>query len=278
MATNVNTQTMKEKLQKKVQAKKQGAEGQTSVPQIQNQQPQQVKTGKTIEDLMARMAPAIERALPAHLTVERVTQLAVNLYKNNHDLRNCAPVSFLGALMQATQLGLEPNTPLGLAYLIPRDGYVCFQIGYQGVIDLAYRSKEYMNIYAHARYANDEWEYEKGTNMYIKHKPADDPQGEPTHYYAVYHLLNGGMNFEVWTREQIIRHMKQYAKGHDNPKSAWKKSFDSMAKKTVLLSALKYAPKSIELARAIASDERVVKNMTADDDVLDIQADYDVIE
>lgn len=272
----VQTQSTRDKLKQKAETKQNTGANNAPVPQ--NKQPQEVKTGKTIEDLMGRMAPAIERALPSHLTVERVTQLAINLYKNNHDLRNCAPVSFLGALMQATQLGLEPNTPLGLAYLIPRDGYVCFQIGYQGVIDLAYRSKEYMNIYAHARYANDEWEYEKGTNMYIKHKPADDPQGEPTHYYAVYHLLNGGMNFEVWTREQIIRHMKQYAKGHDNPKSAWKKSFDSMAKKTVLLSALKYAPKSIELARALVSDEKVVKNMTDDDGVLDIEADYDVIE
>ena len=28
-------------------------------------------------------------------------------------------MSFLGALMNAAQLGLEPNTPLGQAYLIP---------------------------------------------------------------------------------------------------------------------------------------------------------------
>ncbi|MEN3781469.1 recombinase RecT [Priestia megaterium] len=275
---NVQTQGVRDKLAQKAKMNQQVNQATDIIPQNQDMTaPPQKKTGQTIVELMEKMAPAIEKMLPKHLTVERVTQLAITLYRNDHKLKNCAPVSFLGALMQATQLGLEPNTPLGLSYLIPRDGFVCFQVGYQGVIELAYRSNKYINIYAHARYKNDEFEYEKGTNMYIKHKPADFPDGQPTHYYAVYHLINGGMNFEVWSREQVIHHMKKYAKGTDNPKSAWKTSFDSMAKKTVLLAALKYAPKSIELAQALAADEKVVKNVTAEDDILDIEADYDVV-
>lgn len=53
-------------------------------------------------------------------------------------------MSFLAALMNAAQLGLEPNTPLGQAYLIPyknKSVLECqFQIGYKGLIDLAYRN------------------------------------------------------------------------------------------------------------------------------------------
>ena len=65
-------------------------------------------------------------------------------------LQECTPQSFLGAMMQAAQLGVEPNTPLGQAYLIPyrNTGQMeCqFQIGYRGLIDLAYRSGEITSI------------------------------------------------------------------------------------------------------------------------------------
>lgn len=52
-------------------------------------------------------------------------------------------------MMQAAQLGVEPNTPIGQAYLIPYGNQVQFQLGYKGLIDLAYRSGEVQSIQAH---------------------------------------------------------------------------------------------------------------------------------
>lgn len=66
--------------------------------------------------------------------------------------------------MQAAQLGVEPNTPLGQAYLIPYRNHgqlECqFQLGYKGLIDLAYRSGEITSISAHEVCENDDFEYE----------------------------------------------------------------------------------------------------------------------
>jgi recombination protein RecT len=45
--------------------------------------------------------------------------MALTALSNNPKLQECTPQSFLGAMMQAAQLGVEPNTPLGQAYMIP---------------------------------------------------------------------------------------------------------------------------------------------------------------
>ena len=97
----------------------------------------------TIPDMVKAMMPEIKKALPTVLTPERFTRIALSALNNTPTLQQCTPISFLAALMNAAQLGLEPNTPLGQAYLIPyknKGKLECqFQIGYKGMIDLAYR-------------------------------------------------------------------------------------------------------------------------------------------
>lgn len=77
-------------------------------------------------------------------------------------------MSFIAALMNAAQLGLEPNTPLGQAFLIPyknKGNLECqFQLGYRGMIDLAYRNERMQSIEFHTVYENDVFEYELGLN------------------------------------------------------------------------------------------------------------------
>lgn len=75
--------------------------------------------GQTLKNLIAKMKPQIANALPSVLTPERFTRMALTALSNNPKLQECSPQSFLGAMMQAAQLGVEPNTPLGQAYLIP---------------------------------------------------------------------------------------------------------------------------------------------------------------
>ena len=76
-------------------------------------------------------------------------------------------MSFIAALMNAAQLGLEPNTPLGQAYLIPykNKGILeCqFQIGYKGMIDLAYRTGQVQMIQAQIVREHDFFEYQYGS-------------------------------------------------------------------------------------------------------------------
>lgn len=77
---------------------------------------------------------------------ERMTRVALSAVNSNPKLSEAIvnnPTSFLGALMQSAQLGLEPNTNLGHAYLIPYGNVVQIQIGYMGLLELAHRSGMY---------------------------------------------------------------------------------------------------------------------------------------
>ena len=126
----------------------------------------------SIPDMVKAMAPEIKKALPAVMTPERFTRIALSALNNTPQLQQCTPMSFIAALLNAAQLGLEPNTPLGQAYLIPyknKGNMECqFQIGYKGLIDLAYRNGQMQTIQAQEVYENDLFEYEYNDNFSIK--------------------------------------------------------------------------------------------------------------
>jgi len=220
---------------------------------------------KTLEDWLQKMKPQLERALPKHVNPDRILRIALTTIRTTPKLRSCEPMSFLAALMQSAQLGLEPNTPLGEAYIIPYNSKTGmkaqFQIGYKGIIGLAQNTGLYRSIYAHEIYGNDKFSYQLGLNKDLIHIPAEEPEGEPTYFYAVYHLLNGGYDFVVWSKKKIEKHRDQYSKSAKFEDSAWQTDFNAMAKKTTLISLLKYAPKSIELSRQLAMDETVKKEI-----------------
>ncbi len=56
-------------------------------------------------------------AVPKHLNAERMARIAATEVRKNKALLNTEPTSFLGSVMQAAQLGLEPGSALGQAYL-----------------------------------------------------------------------------------------------------------------------------------------------------------------
>ena len=107
-------------------------------------QPQQPTGREMIVAAIKQMDGAVKRALPSVMTPERFTRIAVSALSTTPKLQDCHPMTFIGAMMTAAQLGLEPNTPLGQAYLIPfwngkSKRMECqFQLGYKGMIDLAY--------------------------------------------------------------------------------------------------------------------------------------------
>ena len=74
----------------------------------------------TVRGLLKSMAPQIEMALPAHMDPVRFLRIAMTSIQKTPKLLECTDVSFMGALIQAAQLGLEPDGTTGQAYLIPR--------------------------------------------------------------------------------------------------------------------------------------------------------------
>lgn len=226
------------------------------------------KQPKNMKDWIVAMKPQIEAALPSVITTERFTRMALTAVSSNPKLANCTPKSFMGALMNAAQLGLEPNTPLGQAYLIPYKNKgvdeVQFQIGYKGLVELAHRSGEFKNIEARVVYENDEFEYEYGLEPKLTHRPAKSNRGKPIYYYAVFTLVNGGFGFEVMSKEDIDIHKNKYSQAAGSKYSPWNTAYDSMAKKTVLKQVLKYAPIKTEFARKINEDETIKSEISND--------------
>lgn len=234
------------------------AQAKEMLQQKSNNQVMQSKK-QDMSEMLILMSEEIKKALPAQVSSERFQRIALTAFNGNTKLQQCNPTSFLAAMMQSAQLGLEPNTPLGQAYLIPYGNQVQFQVGYKGMLDLAQRTNKYKNIQAQIVYSNDEFEIEYGLNPVLKHIPyMDGDRGHIIGYYAVYNLVNGGQGFEYMTREEVERHAKKFSKTYNN--GPWKTDFDEMAKKTVLKKLLKYAPMSTELATSVNIDEAVVDN------------------
>jgi recombination protein RecT len=203
-----------------------------------------------------------------HLNPERMMRVVANAIRTTPKLQECEPMSFLGALMQCASLGLEPNTVLGHAYMIPfknnRKGITEVQvvIGYKGLIDLARRSGHITAIHANIHYSDDElWEYEEGTEARLRHRPG--PQdGEKLHAYAIAQFKDGGHAYVVlpWKVVMKIRDGSQnwqtavkYGKEKEAP---WATHEDAMAKKTAIRALSKYLPLSVEFVEAMQADEQ----------------------
>ena len=105
--------------------------------------------------LIKSMEGQIRLALPEHLSNERFQRQALTVFNSNPQIQKCDPKSFLAAMMTAAQLGLELTPTLGQAYLIPYGGQVQFQLGYRGLMELAYRSGRVKKIEAREVYEND---------------------------------------------------------------------------------------------------------------------------
>jgi recombination protein RecT len=243
------------------------------------------KKPSAMQDYIKSMEKEIAKALPSVITPERFTRITLSALSANPKLAQTTPQSFLAAMMNAAQLGVEPNTPLGQAYLIPylnKGVLECqFQLGYKGLIDLAHRSGEIISIEARVVYENDEFDFEYGLHSDLKHKPAKADRGEPIWFYALFKTKDGGSCFEVSSVEDIRQHAKKYSQSYTSAYSPWTKNFEEMAKKTVLKAVLKYAPLKSDFVRALASDETIKTQI--DKDMYEVpaayvEADYSVTE
>lgn len=219
--------------------------------------------GTGLVGLLTTLGPEIARALPRHLTPDRMARVALTALRTTPKLMQCTAASFAASIMTLAQLGLEPNTPLGLAYLIPRNNRKknCVEctviIGYQGFLDMARRSGLVAGVYAFAVREGDRFSYSLGLDPTIEHVPADTADRETkkiTHVYAVARLKGGEPVFVVLTHAQIQARRTRSAAGDDGP---WKTDYEAMCLKTAIRALWRWLPKSAEMAKA-EEIERVV--------------------
>lgn len=224
---------------------------------------QQNAAPKTIMEMMASASVKSQMALamPRHMTADRLMRIALTEVRKVPALGKCNVQSFMGAIMQCAQLGIEPGAALGHAYLLPfgngkaSDGLANCQliIGYRGMIDLARRSGQIVSLNARSVHANDTFNYAYGLDETLEHVPAPGDRGDLTHVYAVAKLKGGGIQFEVMSKADVLKVKASSKAGNNGP---WVSHFDEMAKKTVIRRLFKYLPVSIEMTQAVVLDEK----------------------
>lgn len=210
---------------------------------------------QTVADFITSYKDKIAMVLPKTMTPERFTRIAINAVGNTPELAKCSKASLISALLKSAECGLEPNTALGEAYLIPYGGKVQFQISYQGQITLAKRANQGLRVEARCVHENDTFEYEFGFHPELKHVPAKSDRGDIAFVYGIVWIDDKVAAYEVMSKEDVNRHRKMYSKARTSP---WDTAWEEMAKKTVVKKALKYIPKSAEMAAALAADERTM--------------------
>jgi recombination protein RecT len=227
---------------------------------------------RSIRELLDKSKPQLQMALPKHLTVDRLMRVAITSIQRTPKLLECDQISLLGAVMQAAQLGLEPDGVLGHAYLIPfwngRRGVfeVQFLPGYKGLIDLARRSGQVDTVEARVVRSGDIFQYEFGLIPKLVHKPKfGSSAGEAIAVYAVAGLKSGARQFDVMSIEEVNA-IRERSRAKDN--GPWVTDYEEMAKKTVLRRLCKLLPASVELQRAVALDELAERGVPQELDVL----------
>lgn len=210
----------------------------------------------------------ISQVLPKGISPEKIIGTAAYLVANNKDLQKCSANSVVGAVIQASMLGLEPISTLGHCYFVPYKGMAQFQIGYQGYIELGRRSGLVKALYAHVVRQGDEFDYHLGTGKKIVHKPLLEGGGKVTHVYAVVKYTNGGYDFVVLTSAQVEMTRQRAPGGSSGP---WKTDWEAMAMKTAIRRLKNSIPMSVRDMSALAMDEKVIvaENFNADGSGLD---------
>lgn len=229
-----------------------------------------------------KMKQQMALAMPKHMTADRMMRIALTEVRKVPALGQCNIESFMGAIMQCAQLGLEPGSALGHAYLLPfgngkaKDGKSNCQliIGYRGMIDLARRSGQIVSLTARTVHENDTFKYEFGLEETMQHIPADGDRGKMTHVYAVAKLKGGGVQFDVMSRADVDKVRSTSKAGTNGP---WVTHFEEMAKKTVIRRLFKYLPVSIEIQQAVTLDERAEAGIDQDNASV-LTGDYSVVD
>ena len=203
--------------------------------------------------LLNQFKGEIARALPQHLNADRMSRIALTAFRRTPALGRCDPRSVFAAVIQASQLGLEPDT-LGRSYLIPYGQECQFVPGWKGLVDLVNRSGN-ASVWTGAVFEGDEFDWALGDRPFVSHRPAgeSDPS-KLTHVYAVGRVR--GSEFpviEVWPIKRVMTHRDRYNKVGKRHYSFGNE--EMYARKVVLLQVLKYMPSSAELSQAVALND-----------------------
>jgi len=229
------------------------------------------KANPTIRDLVQAQQAAIETQLAGALNSAAFVRAAISTISQSPKLQQATPASVLGGIMLAAQLKLEIGPALGHFYLTPRmekGVQVCLPIiGYQGYIELAYRSGRIEKIETFLVRDGDKFDHGANSERgrFFDWLPADyDETREWTGVVAMAKIKGAGTVWAYLPREKVeARRPSYWDKG-----TPWQTNPEEMARKTGIRALAPYLPKSTELGRAIEADEQKVESIAGVHDLV----------
>lgn len=238
-------------------------------PQKENDmaQPQEKPRSPAVifRDTLESQRDSVMKQLPKGIDADRFIRTAITTVNLNPELLQCTPVTLYSAVMQAAKDGLLPDGKE--AVIQPYNVKIKGQNGQQdrwekqaqympmvrGLIKVMYRTGEIAMVDGVAVYEKDVFEYERGDEPRIVHKPymgAEDP-GQVVAAYVVIKLTNGEVKREVMARRDIEK-VREASKAKSGP--GWTNWYDQFAIKAVIKRAQKQLPSDEALERVIQHD------------------------
>ena len=234
---------------------------------------------------VALQGAGIQRMLQAAFsTPQAITKFTADLMAAvtaTPGLKDCEPASIVSAGLQCSALNLSTSPAMGEAWIVPYGSKATFQIGKNGLVQLAIRSGQYLDI--------DTIEVRQG-----EYKGRDKYTGKPQFefieddevrenlpvvgYLAYFEMLNGFKKTVYFSYEKMLKWAARYSQAFSielykkyvvyqqtgegmtdgelrRCSSPWYERFDSMAEKTVLRQLLqKWGVKSREMVKALEQD------------------------
>ena len=238
--------------------------------------------GQLLEAQMSAIAMVVAGSTPRERMkrAEKFARICLTAVRNTPHLSECSMPSLAAAIMTSAQLDLEPNTPQGLAYLIPykgKKGYEAqFQIGYKGLLQLAYRSGMVQSINADIVYRAEIeaglFSYAKGACPNIIHETdllGDYRKGEIVAAYAACTLKGGQTIMRVIDRQDVERAQKtsasfKAARSCNKPDmSPWYTNPEAMWMKTAIKRLAAWMPQAEILSMAVEEDSKADREALA---------------
>jgi recombination protein RecT len=213
-----------------------------------------------------RVKGEIMKALPKHLTADKLIRVAMTSIQRNPKLMDCTQQSLLGCIMTSAALGLEPDPFLGQAYFVPywntkKNCYEAqFMPGYRGYIALARRTGELQSVSSQVVYERDFFTLQYGLTEKLDHVPADGDRGNIKGAYVIFRYKDGAYSFDYMTYadiKAIAKRSKTYDEKKDEWTGPWATDEGEMCKKTVIKRHAKLTPMSVEFNKASALEDRV---------------------
>lgn len=184
------------------------------------------------------------------VTWAKESQFAIQYFQKNDFLAKTAlsnPTSAQNAIINVAAIGITLNPASKLAYLVPRDGMVCLDISYMGLLHLAQSTGSIKWGQCKLVYSADTYE-SNGLDSAPTHKyNAFGERGEVVGGYCTVKTADD----DYLTEEMSLAEIKTVEATSKAKNGPWKTFWEEMARKTIVKRASKYWPKAQRLDNAI---------------------------